>query len=347
MARASVLTAEPPQAAARGRTHPAAPVSDPLGSYLDEIGRVPLLTGAQERELAERMADGLKAEALASREELDLPAVAALARTRLGPVAVAELTAERALELCCRLQRDGLAARAALIEANLRLVVSIAKRYRGKGMQLLDLIQDGNLGLIRAVERFDPSRGFKFSTYATWWIKQNISRALADRDRVVRLPVHVVNSVAAIKRLQRDLVQDLGRQPRVEDLAVELGIGVDEVKRLLTYCKETLSLDVPISEQSRSQLGDFIPDETADEPPEVAVGVLMREQVGSALSALSQTERNVIELRYGLADDVQRTLDEAGAMVGLTRERVYRIERRALCKLRHPCTAHTLRGFLE
>ncbi|HLJ08407.1 MAG TPA: sigma-70 family RNA polymerase sigma factor, partial [Acidimicrobiia bacterium] len=343
MARASVLTAEPPRPAARGRTHSAAAVSDPVGSYLDEIGRVPLLTGAQERELAERIGDGVKAEALGSREELDLPAIAALARARLGPVAVADLTPERALELCRRLQRDGLAARAALIEANLRLVVSIAKRYRGKGMQLLDLIQDGNLGLIRAVERFDPSRGFKFSTYATWWIKQNISRALADRDRVVRLPVHVVNSVAAIKRLQRDLVQDLGRQPKVEDLAAELGIGVEEVKRLLTYCKETLSLDVPIGEQARSHLGDYIPDEGAEEPPEAAVEVMMREQVGSALGALSKTERSVIELRYGLSDDVQRTLDEAGAIVGLTRERVYRIERRALCKLRHPCTAHTLR----
>ncbi|MGH2717713.1 MAG: sigma-70 family RNA polymerase sigma factor, partial [Actinomycetota bacterium] len=185
------------------------------------------------------------------------------------------------------------------------------------------------------------------STYATWWIKQNISRALADRDRVVRLPVHVVNSVAAIKRLQRDLVQDLGRQPRAEDLAGELGMGVEEVRRLLTYCKETLSLDVPIGEQSRSQLGDFIPDDAVEAPAEAAVEVMLREQLGSALGALSQTERNVIGLRYGLSDDVQRTLDEAGAALGLTRERIYRIERRALCKLRHPCTPHTLREFLE
>jgi RNA polymerase primary sigma factor len=323
-------------------------VSDPLLAYLNQVGKVPLLTADEERGLATRMADGLKAGALASRETLDLPAVAALARDRFGPLQPGELTGQRAREVCDALQRDGRAARAALIEANLRLVVSIAKRYRGRGMQLLDLVQEGNLGLIRAVEKFDPSRGFRFSTYATWWIRQNISRALADRDRVLRLPVHVVNSVTALKRLQRDLVQELGRQPRVADLAENLGLEEPEVQRLLTYAHETLSLDLPVgSEQSRTHLGDYLVDPHAVQPHEAAWSAHLEEELRAALGSLAPEEQQVVALRYGLSDGRQRTVSQAAAITGLSRERVRRAERRALSKLRHPSRSTSLHDFFD
>ncbi len=289
-------------------------VRDALEAYLTEIGKVPLLTAEQEVDLAMRMAAGLRAERLA----ID-PAI----------------------------QRDGRAAKAKLIEANLRLVVSIAKRYRGKDMQLLDLIQEGNLGLIRAVEKFDPTRGFKFSTYATWWIRQNISRGIADRDRTVRLPVHVVDAVHRLRRVHNDLVQDLGREPGVEDVAERMGMDLDEVRKLTSMARGTLSLDTPVTDQGSARLGDFIEDTEAEQPVDAVCTLLLQERLVAVLRSLPDREKQVIELRFGLVDGVPRTLDQIGCIVGMTRERVRRVEGRALSKLRHPCAPHRLWDFVE
>jgi len=319
--------------------------SDALEGYLREIGRVPLLTAEQEVELANAMRAGVQAAKLAEGAGgLDIPALVELARQG-GLWSGGAPSAAVAAELCEVLQRRGRAARAKLIEANLRLVVSIAKRYRGRQMTLLDLIQEGNLGLIRGVEKFDASRGFKLSTYATWWIRQNITRALADRDRAVRLPVHVVASVQELKRTQRDLVQALGRHPGVDDLAAGLGIGPQEVQRLLAASKATVSLDAPIGDQTSARLGDLIEDTTATPQAELVVTQALREQLDGVLASFSEQERRVIELRFGLADGVPRTLDQVGCIVGLSRDRVRHVERRTLCKLRHPSAAHALVDF--
>ena len=338
--RAGVLAAPRPRPG-----DPPTRASDALEGYLREIGRVPLLTAEQEVELSTAMRVGRQAGELAEAAGgLNAAAVVALARGA-GLWSAGAASAVVAAELGVELQRRGRAARAKLIEANLRLVVSIAKRYRGRQMTLLDLIQEGNLGLIRGVEKFDASRGFKLSTYATWWIRQNITRALADRDRAVRLPVHVVASVQELKRTQRDLVQTLGRHPGVDDLAAGLGIGPEEVQRLLAASKATVSLDAPIGDQTSARLGDLIEDAAATPQADLVVTRALRDHLEAVLASFSEQERRVIELRFGLADGVPRTLDQVGSIVGLSRERVRHVERRALSKLRHPSAAHALVDF--
>ncbi|HEU5003095.1 MAG TPA: sigma-70 family RNA polymerase sigma factor [Actinomycetota bacterium] len=318
---------------------------DTLEAYLREIGRVALLTAEQEVALATRMSVGHEAEKLlADPAGLDLAAVGALAR-RAGVAGERPLGPGEAYTLCRRLRADGQAAKDHMIEANLRLVVSIAKRYRGHGMHLIDLVQEGNLGLIRGVEKFDVTRGFKLSTYATWWIRQAIARAIADRDRTVRLPVHVVDAVHALRRVQSDLVQQLGRQPTVEDVAAWMAIPADEVRRLQAAAREPVSLDVPIGDQTSARLGDFIEDTEAPEATDVVAVAMLRERVASALAGMSDREREIVGLRYGIADGVPRTLDQVGSLVGLSRERVRHVERRAMCKLRHPCAGNQLRDF--
>ncbi len=321
---------------------------DALEAYLTEIGRVALLTAELEVDLAMRMKAGLRAEQFCSDPAaLDIRAMVELAQASHLAETIGTLTPAQAGEICREIRNDGRAAKARLIEANLRLVVSIAKRYRGRGMQLLDLIQEGNLGLIRGVEKFDPARGFKLSTYATWWIRQAIARAIANQDRTVRLPVHLVDSVRKLKRVQSDLLQDLGRIPGVEDIAERMGIDLEEVRRLLNISRETVSLDVPIDDQSRSRLCDFIEDPEAEQPVDAVCSRLLQEQLQAVLGSFPEGEKQVIELRFGLVDGVPRTLDQVGCLVGLSRERVRRIEGRTLCKLRHPCAAHRLRDFFD
>jgi RNA polymerase primary sigma factor len=324
------------------------PSRDALEAYLTEIGRFALLTAELEVDLAMRMEAGLRAAQLSTDPAgLDFAAIEELARhCRIGG-RIAELTPGEAVEICREIQRCGQAAKARLIEANLRLVVSIAKRYRGRGMQLLDLIQEGNLGLIRGVEKFDASRGFKLSTYATWWIRQAIARAIANQDRAVRLPVHLVDAVHKLKRVQSDLLQDLGRAPEVEDVAERMGIDLEEVLRLLDMSREIVSLDVPIDGRPSARLHDLIEDRDADQPVDAVCSILLGEQLEAVLASLPEREKQVIKLRFGLGDGAPRTLDQVGRIVGLSRERVRRVEGRALSKLRHPSAPHRLQDFLE
>lgn len=324
------------------------PVGDAVEAYLQEIGRVALLTAEEEVDLATRMEAGLRAQALAEQPHPpDLDAVVELARLSRVTVAVADPSPQAVAELLTEMQSRGRAAKARLIEANLRLVVSIAKRYRGHGMQLLDLVQEGNLGLIRGVEKFDPSRGFKFSTYASWWIRQAIARAIANRDRTVRLPVHLVDSVHTLKRAQSELIQELGRVPGLEDIAERMGVGREEVRRLLDIGQETVSLDVPIDSRQNVRLCDFIEDTEAQQPVDAVCTILLQERLEGVLGSLPDRERRVIELRYGLRDGAPRTLEQIGCVVGLSREQVSHVERRAISKLRHPCAAHHLHDFFE
>ncbi len=303
----------------------AGPTSDPVRLYLKEIGKVPLLTAELEVELAKAVEAGLFA-----------------AEKLLGAgLAQAE---RRDLELV-RLQ--GVLAKRHLVEANLRLVVSIAKRYVGRGMLFLDLIQEGNLGLIRAVEKFDYTKGFKFSTYATWWIRQAITRAIADQARTIRIPVHMVETINKVVRLQRQMLQDLGREPTPEELAEQLDLSPDKVRDILKLAQEPVSLDTPIGETDDSHLGDFIEDSDAVVPGEAASFLMLKEQLASVLHELGDREKKVIELRYGLTDGRARTLEEVGQEFGVTRERIRQIESKTLLKLRHPSRAAKLRDYLD
>ncbi|QFG27505.1 RNA polymerase sigma factor RpoD [Actinomadura sp. WMMB 499] len=302
-----------------------APTSDLVRIYLREIGRVPLLTAEDEVELAKSIEAGLFADEKTAR------------------AAVLDRGERIDLEL---LAREGRRAKQRLIEANLRLVVSIAKRYVGRGMLFLDLIQEGNLGLIRAVEKFDYTKGFKFSTYATWWIRQAITRAIADQARTIRIPVHMVETINKLVRVQRQLHQDLGREPTPEEIGLEMGLTPVRVLEIQRISQEPVSLQSPIGEED-SDLGDFIEDSDAVVPIEAAAFILLQDQLEDILGTLSEREQRIIQLRFGLADGHPRTLEEVGREFGVTRERIRQIESKTLAKLRHPSRAQMLREYLE
>jgi RNA polymerase primary sigma factor len=302
-----------------------APTNDPVRMYLKEIGRVALLTAQQEVELAQRIESGLMAE-----EQL------------LG----SKVSATREEDLRWQ-RRDGAMAKRHLVEANLRLVVSIAKRYVGRGMAFLDLIQEGNLGLIRAVEKFDYAKGFKFSTYATWWIRQAITRAIADQARTIRIPVHMVETINKLVRIQRQLLQDLGREPTADEIAEQMELTSEKVREIQKISQEPVSLETPVGEEEDSNLGDFIEDAEAPVPLERASFRLLQEQLESVLHTLSEREKEVIRLRFGLVDGQPRTLEDVGKKFGVTRERIRQIESKTLSKLRHPSRSQKLRDYLE
>jgi RNA polymerase primary sigma factor len=306
-----------------------APTNDPVRMYLKEIGRVALLTAQEEVSLAKRIDAGLGAE-----DKLNA----------LGPNA--DRTSPEVRDLRFEM-RDGMMAKRHLVEANLRLVVSIAKRYVGRGMAFLDLIQEGNLGLIRAVEKFDYTKGFKFSTYATWWIRQAITRAIADQARTIRIPVHMVETINKLARIQRQLLQDLGREPTADEIASQMEMTPAKVREIQKISQEPVSLETPIGEEEDSHLGDFIEDSEAVVPLERASFKLLQEQLESVLHTLSGREKEVIRLRFGLVDGQPRTLEEVGKKFGVTRERIRQIESKTLSKLRHPSRSQKLRDYLE
>jgi RNA polymerase primary sigma factor len=305
--------------------------ADPVRMYLKEIGRVPLLSGPEEVALAKRIESGA-----AARERLD----------EIAGQGGDEIVAERAR--LDAIEADGQEAKRQLIQANLRLVVSIAKRYVGRGMLLLDLIQEGNLGLMRAVEKFDHTKGFKFSTYATWWIRQAITRAIADQARTIRIPVHMVETINKVLRVQRQLLQELEREPTVEELAERVDMSPARVREIYRISQDPLSLDSPVGEEEDSNLSDFIEDQQAEAPADAAARQLLNEAVKEALGELSEREQQVVRLRFGLDGTGQaRTLEEVGREFGVTRERIRQIESKTLAKLRHPQRSQKLRDYLE
>ncbi len=309
------------QVAAAGAT------ADPVKDYLKQIGKVPLLNAEQEVELAKRIEAGLFAE-----EKL------AETRARAG--------SDEAMDLEW-IASDGRRAKNHLLEANLRLVVSLAKRYTGRGMLFLDLIQEGNLGLIRAVEKFDYTKGYKFSTYATWWIRQAITRAMADQARTIRIPVHMVEVINKLARVQRQMLQDLGREPTPEELAAELDMTPEKVIEVQKYGREPISLHTPLGEDGDSEFGDLIEDSEAIQPGEAVSFTLLQEQLHSVLDTLSEREAGVVSMRFGLTDGQPKTLDEIGKVYGVTRERIRQIESKTMSKLRHPSRSQVLRDYLD
>ncbi|QNP72871.1 RNA polymerase sigma factor [Streptomyces roseirectus] len=317
---------EPPEPAPARAADTGGPSSDLFRQYLREIGRIPLLTAAEEVELARRVEAGLFAE----EKLLNTP----------------DLDSQLALDLD-RLVVMGRMAKRRLIEANLRLVVSVAKRYVGRGLTMLDLVQEGNLGLIRAVEKFDYARGYKFSTYATWWIRQAMSRALADQARTIRVPVHVVELINRVVRVQRRMLQERGYEPTPEEVAAQLDLAPERVGEVLRLAQEPVSLHAPVGEEDDVALGDLIEDGDAASPVESAAFLLLREHLEAVLSTLGERERKVVQLRYGLADGRPRTLEEIGRIFGVTRERIRQIESKTLNKLRDHAFADQLRGYLD
>jgi RNA polymerase primary sigma factor len=301
--------------------------ADPVKDYLKQIGKVPLLNAEQEVELAKRIEAGLFAEEK-------------LAEGR------GTLTADQRIDLEW-IAEDGTRAKNHLLEANLRLVVSLAKRYTGRGMLFLDLIQEGNLGLIRAVEKFDYTKGYKFSTYATWWIRQAITRAMADQARTIRIPVHMVEVINKLARVQRQMLQDLGREPTPEELAVELDMTPEKVIEVQKYGREPISLHTPLGEDGDSEFGDLIEDSEAIQPGEAVSFTLLQEQLHSVLDTLSEREAGVVSMRFGLTDGQPKTLDEIGKVYGVTRERIRQIESKTMSKLRHPSRSQVLRDYLD
>lgn len=313
-------------------------IEDPVRMYLKEIGKVPLLSADEEIELAQKMENGNKAE-----EELEkLNKQLAETEDDEEKKNIQEQIKEQRGHLA-----QGDAAKKKLAEANLRLVVSIAKRYVGRGMLFLDLIQEGNLGLIKAVEKFDYSKGYKFSTYATWWIRQAITRAIADQARTIRIPVHMVETINKLIRVSRQLLQELGREPSPEEIAEEMDIPVERVREILKISQEPVSLETPIGEEEDSHLGDFIQDENVPVPADAAAFTLLKEQLDEVLGTLTEREQKVLRLRFGLDDSRARTLEEVGKEFNVTRERIRQIEAKALRKLRHPSRSRKLKDYLD
>ncbi|MDT0446154.1 RNA polymerase sigma factor [Streptomyces johnsoniae] len=308
------------QVAAAGAT------ADPVKDYLKQIGKVPLLNAEQEVELAKRIEAGLFAEDKLASSDKTAPKL------------------RRELEI---ISEDGRRAKNHLLEANLRLVVSLAKRYTGRGMLFLDLIQEGNLGLIRAVEKFDYTKGYKFSTYATWWIRQAITRAMADQARTIRIPVHMVEVINKLARVQRQMLQDLGREPTPEELAKELDMTPEKVVEVQKYGREPISLHTPLGEDGDSEFGDLIEDSEAVVPADAVSFTLLQEQLHSVLDTLSEREAGVVSMRFGLTDGQPKTLDEIGKVYGVTRERIRQIESKTMSKLRHPSRSQVLRDYLD
>jgi RNA polymerase primary sigma factor len=300
--------------------------ADPVKDYLKQIGKVPLLNAEQEVELAKRIEAGLFGEEKLNSDE------------KLSPKLLRELQI---------IAEDGRRAKNHLLEANLRLVVSLAKRYTGRGMLFLDLIQEGNLGLIRAVEKFDYTKGYKFSTYATWWIRQAITRAMADQARTIRIPVHMVEVINKLARVQRQMLQDLGREPTPEELAKELDMTPEKVIEVQKYGREPISLHTPLGEDGDSEFGDLIEDSEAIVPADAVSFTLLQEQLHSVLDTLSEREAGVVSMRFGLTDGQPKTLDEIGKVYGVTRERIRQIESKTMSKLRHPSRSQVLRDYLN
>lgn len=312
-------------------------VEDPVRMYLKEIGKVPLLSADEEIELAQNMEDGAVAT-----EKINV------LKGRLDGASEEEKAEIK--EEIKTLQRDvdkGADAKKRLAEANLRLVVSIAKKYVGRGMLFLDLIQEGNLGLIKAVEKFDYKKGYKFSTYATWWIRQAITRAIADQARTIRIPVHMVETINKLIRVSRQLLQELGREPSPEEIAKEMNMPVERVREILKISQEPVSLETPIGEEEDSHLGDFIKDDNVPVPADAAAFTLLKEQLEEVLGTLTEREQKVLTLRFGLEDGRARTLEEVGKEFNVTRERIRQIEAKALRKLRHPSRSRKLKDYLE
>ena len=306
-------------------------IDDPVRMYLKEIGKVPLLSADEEINIAMRMEKGDEAKQM----------------LESGINADGKPLTDEEKKQCQAAIDDGTQAKRLLAEANLRLVVSIAKRYVGRGMLFLDLIQEGNLGLIKAVEKFDYRKGYKFSTYATWWIRQAITRAIADQARTIRIPVHMVETINKLIRVSRQLLQEYGREPTPEEIAKAMGISEAKVREIIKIAQEPVSLETPIGEEEDSHLGDFIPDDDAPAPAEAASHALMREQLWDVLNTLTPREEKVLRLRFGLDDGNQRTLEEVGREFKVTRERIRQIEAKALRKLRHPSRSKNLKDYLE
>jgi len=301
--------------------------ADPVKDYLRQIGKVPLLTARQEVELAKRIEAGLFADQKLAED-------------------TGMMRADQSFDLE-QVAADGRKAKDHLVEANLRLVVSLARRYTGRGMLFLDLIQEGNLGLIRGVEKFDYTRGYKFSTYATWWIRQAITRAMADQARTIRLPVHMVEIIGRLARAQRQLLQDLGREPTPDELAAALEMSPEKVIEVQKYGREPISLHLPLGEDGDSEFGDLIEDSEAIEPGEAVSFTLLQEGLHAVLGMLSEREAGIVSMRFGLADGQPKTLDEIGKVYGVTRERIRQIESKTMAKLRHPSRSRLLRDYLD
>jgi len=301
--------------------------ADPVKDYLRQIGKVPLLTARQEVELAKRIEAGLFADQKLAED-------------------TGMMRADQSFDLE-QVAADGRKAKDHLVEANLRLVVSLARRYTGRGMLFLDLIQEGNLGLIRGVEKFDYTRGYKFSTYATWWIRQAITRAMADQARTIRLPVHMVEIIGRLARAQRQMLQDLGREPTPDELAAALEMSPEKVIEVQKYGREPISLHLPLGEDGDSEFGDLIEDSEAIEPGEAVSFTLLQEGLHAVLGMLSEREAGIVSMRFGLADGQPKTLDEIGKVYGVTRERIRQIESKTMAKLRHPSRSRLLRDYLD
>ncbi|MDD3367323.1 MAG: RNA polymerase sigma factor RpoD [Lachnospiraceae bacterium] len=312
-------------------------IEDPVRMYLKEIGKVPLLSADEEITLAQKMENGAEAE----KNVIELQKKLVNCDPAEKDDVLKELKEQKEIML------DGEDAKKKLAEANLRLVVSIAKRYVGRGMLFLDLIQEGNLGLIKAVEKFDYGKGFKFSTYATWWIRQAITRAIADQARTIRIPVHMVETINKLIRVSRQLLQELGREPAPEEIAEEMNMPVERVREILKISQEPVSLETPIGEEEDSHLGDFIQDDNVPVPADAAAFTLLKEQLEEVLGTLTDREQKVLTLRFGLEDGRARTLEEVGKEFNVTRERIRQIEAKALRKLRHPSRSRKLKDYLD